>query len=507
MYISNYHIFRYLFIHNTEYKKRQGPPFRLFWLLYLPLAKYPSIMIRFGAFMALVLLAFSPLSMVANIRLPAIFGDNMVLQQNSRVRIWGWGDPGEKVFITSGWSPHADSVVVNSDGKWEVRIQAPPAGGPWNLTLKGWNTIQLKNLMSGEVWLCSGQSNMEWSTNNKNKQILDELPNSANDQIRLFHIPRTTAETPQDNCEGEWMVCGPETLKGFSAVGYFFGKQLQEKLGVPVGLVMSAWGGTPVEPWTPAAVIENNRVMKQWAEVLRPNPWGPHRPGVIFNGMIAPVIKFDFAGVIWYQGESNTGTYQGYSTTFTGMIGSWREMAQKNLPFYYVQIAPYAYSGVNTGALLQEQQTRTLGLGNTGMVVITDLVDDVKNIHPENKKDVSLRLANLALAKTYHLTLTGYQSPIFQRMEIRKNEISLYFDHAEDGLVIKGKTATEFFIAGEDKVFQPAEVKVVGNKIIVKNKKISQPVAVRYGFGNTSIGNVFSKSGLPVTPFRTDNWE
>lgn len=463
-------------------------------------------MTRFGAFSALLLFLLLPFVSHTAIRLPSILGDNMVLQQNSRVRLWGWGDPGEKVVVTAGWISQADSVVVNSDGKWEIFLPSPPAGGPWNLSLIGRNRIDLKNLLSGEVWLCSGQSNMEWSNYNNNKQIIDELPRSANDQIRLFHIPRTTAETPQEDCRGEWKVCGPESLQGFSAVGYFFGKKLQQELGVPVGLVMAAWGGTPVEPWTPSPVIENNRVMKFWADKLKPNPWGPHRPGLLYNGMIAPMIKFDFAGVIWYQGEGNTGTYEGYSTTFTGMIGAWREIAKKNFPFYYVQIAPYAYGTNNVGALLQEQQTRTLGLNNTGMVVITDLVDDVKNIHPENKVDVSLRLANMALAKTYQKPITGYQSPLYQRMEIRNNEVSLYFEYAPDGFLVKGKTAQEFYIAGEDKVFLPAEVKVLSNKIVVKNKKITKPVAVRYAFGNTSIGNVFSKSGLPVTPFRTDNW-
>lgn len=461
----------------------------------------------FGRFQVLILIIFLPASLSATVRLPSVIGDNMVLQQNRASRLWGWGDPGEKVYITSGWSPHADSVVVNSDGKWEIRIEAPPAGGPWTLTIRGWNTIQLKNIMSGEVWLCSGQSNMEWSSYNKNQQIIDEIPNSTNNNIRLFHVPRTTAEAPQEDTRAQWQVCGPETLPGFSAIGYFFGKRLQEVLDVPVGLIMAAWGGTPVESWTPSTVIENNRVMQQWAEKLKPTPWGPHRAGVLYNGMIAPVIKYEMAGVIWYQGESNVGTYEGYSTTFTGMIGSWRELAQKNLPFYYVQIAPYAYGNHQGGALLQEQQTRTLGLNNTGMVVTTDLVDDVKDIHPKNKKDVALRLAHMALGKTYNAYVKNYQSPQFQRMEIRNQEVSLYFDHAPDGFVVNGKKALEFYVAGEDQVFQPAEAKVLANKIVIKNNKVPKPVAVRYAFGNTLIGNVFNKAGLPLTPFRTDAWE
>jgi len=290
------------------------------------------------------------------VRLPSLVGDHMVLQQKSRLRVWGWGDPGEKVKIQSGWSNSWDSTQVTGDGKWEMMISTPQAGGPFTMTIRGWNTIILQDILIGEVWLCSGQSNMEWSNYNGNKQIIEAMPDSRDSKIRLFHIPRTTSEFPQDNCGGQWELCGPETLKGFSALGYFFGKKLRDKMDVPVGLIMAAWGGTPVEVWTPADVIESDLEMKKGAEKLNATPWGPYRAGLIFNGMIAPMIRYELAGTIWYQGESNTGNYETYSRTFGAMINSWRELSRKNFPFYYVQIAPYTYGEKPTGALIQEQQ-------------------------------------------------------------------------------------------------------------------------------------------------------
>lgn len=337
---------------------------------------------------------------------------------------------------------------------------------------------------------------------------MDELPNSSNNNIRLFNVPKTTSFSKQDDLEGNWKVCSPESLKGFSAVGYFFGKKLQHDLNVPVGLVNSSWGGTPAETWTPAEEIKNDPELQKAADQQNKNARWPVTPGLAYNAMISPITDFSIAGTIWYQGESNTGTADTYHKLFTTMIGAWRKAWQNDFPFYYVQIAPYKYGDKNIGALLREQQTKTLSFPYTGMIVITDLVDNIKDIHPKNKMDVATRLANWALAETYKKDTIAYKSPLFKSMEINKNKAILFFDNAPTGFMTKdNKKPTEFYIAGEDKNFLPADVKIERNRIIVRNQQIKNPVAVRFGFSNTAMSNVFSKEGLPVCPFRTDSWE
>ena len=458
-------------------------------------------------FVPVVLLLFTTQAF-GKIRLPAVIANNMVLQQQSQVTLWGWADPGEKIIFNTSWSDAIDSVVTTGDANWKIKLNTPRAGGPYTITLKGWSTVVLENIMIGEVWICSGQSNMEWSSNQNLKQIMDELPNSNNNNIRLFHVPKTTSLNPQDDLEGQWKVCSPESLKGFSAVGYFFGKKLQHDLNVPIGLINASWGGTPAEAWTPDDKVAEDEELKKAASSLNKSNWWPVSPGLTYNAMISPLTNFSIAGAIWYQGESNTGTAASYKKLFTTMIGEWRKAWQKEFPFYYVQIAPYKYGIKNVGALLQEQQTKTLSFPNTGMVVITDLVDDVKDIHPKNKLDVAIRLANRALAETYKQPVTGYKSPMFKNMEINKSKAILFFDNASNGFITTGNNkATEFYIAGEDKTFLPADVKIEKDRIIVSNKQIKEPVAVRFGFSNTAMSNLFSKEGLPVCPFRTDNWE
>ena len=451
---------------------------------------------------------FVATSSFAGIRLPAVISSNMVLQQLSKSALWGWADPAEKIVVMTSWNNVVDSIVAGGDARWKISINTPAAGGPYTITLKGRNTIVLDNIMIGEVWICSGQSNMEWSSNQNLKQIMDELPNSGNNNIRLFHITKTTSDNAQDNTPGEWKVCSPESLKGFSAIGYFFGKKLQHDLNVPIGIINASWGGTPAETWTPASEVNNDSELKHAASLLNPTAWWPVAPGLTYNAMISPLTNFPIAGAIWYQGEGNTSTAATYHKLFTTMIGSWRKAWQKEFPFYYVQIAPFKYGNKNVGALVQEQQTKTLSYPKTGMVVITDLVDDIKDIHPKNKKDVAERLANWALGDTYQKTVIAYKSPLFKTMELNKDKAALFFDNAPNGFMIKGSgKATEFYVAGADKNFLPAEVKVEKDRIIVYNKQIKEPVAVRFGFSNTAMSNLFSKEGLPVCPFRTDNWE
>ena len=442
------------------------------------------------------------------IRLPNVLSSNMVLQRNATVQLWGWASPGEKIKVFIPWSNTTDSVVTTRDATWNLSVKTPAAGGPYTITLQSRNIIRLENVLIGEVWVCSGQSNMEWSGNHGLKDIKAELPVCADANIRFFQIPKTTAAYPQDDCPAKWTACDSTTLKSFSAVGYFFGRQLKKELNVPIGLINTSWGGTPAEVWTPAPEVENDPVLKEAATKLSPSSGWPHTPGNTYNAMIAPLTRFRIAGAIWYQGESNTGTAGTYTKLLTTMIGSWRKTWQQDFPFYLVQIAPFRYGpGTLKGALLREAQTAVLTYPRTGMTVITDLVDDTTNIHPQNKHDVGARLANLALADTYGKQGIIYRYPLYEKMEKQAGRIIVYFSHAEDGLKIRGDKATAFFIAGADRQFVPADVKVDGNKVIVSAKGVKQPEAVRFGFGNSEIGNLFSKSGLPAGPFRTDHWE
>lgn len=306
------------------------------------------------------------------------------------------------------------------------------------------------------------------------------------------------------------MSCNEETLRRFSAAGYFFGKKLNTELNVPIGLIQSAWSGTPVELWEPTEVIDSDPVMKEAATKIRDVTYRPNKPGLIYNAMIYPISNYTIAGVIWYQGEGNTARAYAYEKMFTGMIGAWRKQFGNEFPFYYVQIAPYTYANTYEAALLMEQQTRSLSYPKTGMVVITDLVDNVKDQHPRNKLDVGLRLANMALAETYrkNIPAPAYKNPMYSRMEISKGKINLYFDNAPNGFLVKGDgKPSEFLIAGSDQNFLPADVKIEKDRVVVSSKQISAPVAVRFSFSNTAMANLFNKEGLPVIPFRTDTWE
>lgn len=456
-------------------------------------------------FIAFTLL-LSALVTKANVRLPAVISSNMVLQQNSRIKIWGWADPGETIVVTTSWNNKTDSTKGNSGAKWVLLVPTPGAGGPHTITIKGNNTIVLQNVLIGEVWICSGQSNMEMNYYWGLPQMKDDIPQAANSRLRFFHVPKNTADKPQENGEGSWLASDSNTVKWFSAVAYYFGKKLNAGLNVPVGLIHASWGGTPAEVWTPEEVVLNKGTLKEAAVKLTASAHWPTVPGHAYNAMIAPLTFYTIAGAIWYQGESNTGTAATYSDLFSSLIQSWRKAWKKEFPFYYVQLAPFTYGNNNNGALLREAQAKTLSVPNTGMVVTTDLADDTTDIHPRNKKDVGLRLANLALANTYNLPLQGVASPVLKQMSVNENKIDLQFTGAEDGLTKKGKEVVGFFIAGNDRKFYPAQAKINGGTLTVWSKEVKEPVAVRYAFTNTAIGNVFSREGLPLAPFRTDDW-
>jgi sialate O-acetylesterase len=453
-----------------------------------------------------VLFAFNT-NMFAKIILPSVFADNMVLQQNSEVAIWGWSDPGETVKIVTSWNSK-DTVKVKADNfsAWKTTIKTTNAGGPYSIQILGSSKVELKNVMLGEVWICSGQSNMEMSVNWKLINGEEDAAQANNPNIRIFHIQKTGAEFPQQTCNATWTVCTPENMRNTSAVGYFFARELQQKLNVPVGIIVSAWGGTPAEVWIEKSRVENDPVLNRH-KYNQHFDWWPGTAGSLYNSMIFPVIPYGIAGAIWYQGESNCDNYQIYSSLMKTLIENWRSDFKKDFPFYLVQIAPYNYGDKGTSEYLREQQeivTKTVP--NTGMVVITDLVDNIKDIHPKDKLNVGKRLANYALAETYKQNVGAYKSPSFQSMQVEKGKVHLMFNDVLTGLKSTGKTPERFLIAGEDKNFVPATAKMDGSTIILSSKLVKTPVAVRFCFDDTTMPDVFSSEGLPLAPFRTDKW-
>jgi sialate O-acetylesterase len=450
--------------------------------------------------------AMSGFSAQANVTLPAIFSDNMVLQQQSEVTIWGWAKPSEKVIVTCSWDNSEVSTQGNKYAQWLVTVKTPTAGGPYSIKIQGNNTILLNDVLIGEVWICSGQSNMEWTANMKIMNAQQEIEAADYPNIRFFSVAHKSAENKQLDVNGRWEACSPETMQNFSAVAYFFGRELQRQLDVPIGLINSSWGGTPAEAWVNPEVIFNDKGLKEGAAKLPDAPWGPQTPGSIYNAMVAPIVPFQIAGALWYQGESNTAVPINYERLLPALIKNWRSEWGYDFPFYYVQIAPYKYGRAYEGALLRDAQRKSMVTPNTGMVVISD-IGDINDIHPLNKHDVGKRLANWALNKTYGKTELPVSGPLYKSMEIEKNKARIHFDYAENGLVVKGKSLTHFEIAGEDKKFISAKATIQGNTVVVESKSIKKPVAVRFALHNTAEPNLFNIEGLPASCFRTDDWE
>jgi len=453
-----------------------------------------------------LLLCFS-ISAYSQLRLPALVSSGMVLQQQSVTRLNGWGGPGSWVKVTTGWDNRTDSVKVSNLAAWSLPVNTPAAGGPYSIRIRNnGSEITLTDVMIGEVWLCSGQSNMEWSYWQGLKDIRAELPVAYNRNIRFFHIAKTGANAVQDDVKARWQVCDSVSLKDFSAVGYFFGKRLHADLNVPIGLINASWGGTPAETWVPEEAITSDGLLRDAANRLSTFDWWPSAPGKAWNGMVAPLTGHAIAGAIWYQGESNVGTWSTYRRLMETLIASWRTAWGREFPFYLVQIAPYDYGKSLDAAFLREQQSALQQYPRTGMVVISDLVDNVKDIHPVNKHDVGLRLANLALGDHYRRRLENFRNPVFSSMKSDKGKVVLGFDQAPGGVVIRGNRLEGMQISGEIEGWLPAEGKIENGKLVIWNKSIKYPAEVRYGFGNATIGNLFSVSGLPVAPFRTDDW-
>jgi sialate O-acetylesterase len=440
----------------------------------------------------------------ANVTLPNIFSDNMVLQRNSEVTFWGFANPQEEVVITPSWNNETYTVKASNQAKWELNIPTPKEGGPYTITIKGYNEIVLKNILIGEVWICSGQSNMEmnasWGIANGDEAV----KNAVNPNIRLFLVPKLTATAPQNNISGTWTECSPETMKYFSAVGYFFGKRLQEELkNVPIGLISSNWGGTPAEIWMPEGVIQNDAVLLEAAKTRKEESYGPNQPGRAFNAMIYPLTKFKIAGALWYQGESNVGSTV-YDKTLSGLITSWRQLWKYDFPFYYVQIAPYKYGEDHFGgSVIRDAQRKVMQeVPSTGMVVTSD-ISPIDDIHPKDKKSVGIRLANLALANTYKTNTALVNGPLYKGIKIEMNKITVTFDYTE-GLYFKDKKADLFEVAGADNVFYKANAVIKNNTVVLQSDKVKAPVKVRYAWKNTDQAALFNKANLPASSFITE---
>ncbi|MGD0755176.1 MAG: sialate O-acetylesterase [Bacteroidales bacterium] len=456
--------------------------------------------IKRASLLITVLFIFLQLSK-ASISLPEIFSDNMVLQQKSDIIIWGWAKTGEKVIIKADWMDTEITTQGSTQGTWKITMKTPAAGGPYNIHIKGQNELILKNVLIGEVWLCSGQSNMEmsaqWGINNGD----EEIKNANYPEIRFFTVSASTSHYPQDHLAGKWSVCTPDEMRTFSAIGYFFARKLNKELGVPIGIINSSWGGTPAEAWMPEEVIQKDGFLREAAAKQKTVPWGPVEPARIYNAMINPLIPFHIAGVLWYQGEANTINSYAYKELLSGLIKSWRNNWGYDFPFYFAQIAPYKYGNPYEGVEVRDAQRRVLEVPNTGMAVLSDLCDTL-NIHPKNKQDAALRLANIALNRYYKKAIPEDSGPLYKEMTIDKDKAIISFDHSE-GLHAAGGKLTYFEIAGADKVFYPAEAKIKDQKVIVTSKKVKTPVAVRFAWRNTATPNLFNGANLPASCFTT----
>lgn len=451
---------------------------------------------------------FISFSTWANVNLPAIFSDNMVLQRNADVKIWGWARPFEEVTITPSWTEEQFKVKPTNGGYWEVTIPTNEAKGPQTLHFKGWNQLELKNILLGEVWLVSGQSNMEWTMRSgiKNKELAKEL--ADNENIRFFTVVNRTAEAPQIDLKGNWAVSSPTTYQDFSAVAYFFAHRLQEELGedVPVGIIHSSWGGSSVETWMPTERVMQDEKFEKALSMLPEVPWAPYPAGCIYNAMLAPIIGYPIQGVLWYQGEANVVNAEYYHELLAALIKSWRDAWDVQFPFYFAQIAPYKYEKEFEGVKVRDAQRRTvLSVPKTAMVMTSD-IGNVEDIHPRNKLDVGKRFGDIALNQVYGKDV-AIGEPGFDGFEVKGSKAILKLKNNEGLYVAKENNSSQFELAGADGKFYAAKMKLKNNQIILSSKEVKEPVHVRYSWGNTSTSNIFNALGLPLSSFTTEDYE
>ncbi len=468
---------------------------------------------------AAALVALAPRVVSADVRMPALFSDHMVLQRDHANPVWGWSDAGEEVVVVLG--EQTKKATADADGKWRVVLDPLPAGGPHKMVIEGKNRVAIEDILVGEVWVCSGQSNMQWVVGNTYAADLARLT-ARYPQLRMVTVPLVGTQEMKDDFAGDWKLCSPETVNGFSAVGFFFGRVLHQALDIPIGVIHDSWGGSACEAWIPRHLLEADPQYKplidKWVKIEEEGTneqllKGNARPGNLFNGMLNPVVGYGIRGAIWYQGESNAGRAYQYRQMFPLMIKSWRDAwNQGDFSFYWVQLADFLAENAepmdSAWAELREAQTMTLSLPNTGQAVIID-IGEANDIHPRNKEDVGERLARWALAKDYNIEI-DYRSPEYKSMRTDGNKIVITFDYVDGGLKpfdvndIKG-----FTIAGADMKFVNAQAALVDktkDQLVIWSDAVAEPVAVRYAWANNPICNLKTVTGLPVTPFRTDDW-
>ncbi len=482
-----------------------------------------------------------------NVRLPRLISDNMVLQREKPITIWGWAEAGEKVNVQ--FNKQTKSTKTDKSGKWIVTLEAEAAGGPFVMTVKGKNTITINDILVGEVWVCSGQSNMEWPV----RSVTDaenEINNAKYPEIRHFTVQRSVSVSPEEEVKGgDWKKATYENVGNFTAVGYFFAREVYNTLKIPIGIVHTSWGGTNSETWTSKQAFEQSEEFKEMitampsidpdeyskkkieeankklkdsnislpagTEITGTAALGPNSyPTLLFNGMINPILNYSIRGVLWYQGESNAGRAYQYRKAFPLMIQDWRNhFKQGDFPFYFVQLASFNASNGNSRlgsawAELREAQTMTLSLPNTGMAVTTD-IGEANDIHPRNKQDVGKRLAAIALNQLYQQKQVD-GGPVFQSMNAEGDKIRITFTGTGSGLMVKDKYGylKGFEIAGDDQKFSYAKAMIEGNEVVVFCEAVARPVAVRFAWAdNPDDANLFNKEGFPAVPFRTDRWK
>ena len=511
--------------------------------------------------------ALTALPATADVRLPKIFTDNMMVQRDLPVRVWGWADAGEAVSVTL--AGHSAKTKTADNGIWSLELPAVKAGENLDLTIQGNNSLTLKNVIVGDIWVCSGQSNMEMGLNGC-LGAEDDVKAADLPKIRRIKIRTEQSGVPAIDAPAAtpWQVCTPQTAGGFTAVGFYFAREIQQKTGVPIGIVDDNWGGTPIEPWVaseglalvdelkPVFVARQEAIknyqtvefpkaltgMEAWVAQARkqlasgapttPPPAIPAHPGGsgysgMFNAMIHPFVCVPIKGALWYQGESNGGEGETYYDKMRALIGGWRQQwHQGDFPFYYVQLANFQAAsedpaGGNGWAKLRDAQTKSLSIPNTGMAVIIDTVPLAQrdDIHPKNKYDVGHRLALWALGRDYGQKNLEISGPLFKALKIDGNKARLAFDHTGAGLMVgkkEGRTPTaeakgdklkRFAIAGADKKWFWADAVIDGNTVTVSSPDVKEPVAVRYAYQmNPDGANLYNRDGLPASPFRTDSW-
>ena len=464
----------------------------------------------------------------AKVQLPPVIGNGMVLQRELPVPVWGWAEPGELVKVV--FSGQERSVKANNDGKWSVEFGPLKASTkPMVMTITCGDDIQiLENILVGEVWLCSGQSNMEWGVGNS-MNAKEEIAAATHPLIRLFNVPgHTVSAQPKEQGAGQWRSCEPGSISGFSAVGYYFGRRIKGELNVPVGLIGSNWGGTRIEPWTPLegfeSVPELSAIAGQVKSYNSKTRVGGRDPSAIYNSMVHPLTPYALRGAIWYQGESNGAEGETYYQKKHALVNGWRKAFRNDhMAFYWVQLANFQQENRNPAggdgwAKIREAQTKALDIPGTGMAVITD-IGEARDIHPRNKQDVGWRLAQWALHQTYGLNDLVPSGPLYKSQKIEGNAIRVFFHHVGEGLMVGKKSGLDpvrevndgrlehFAITGADMKWVWADAKIDGETVVVQSPDVVEPIAVRYAFTmNPERANLYNRDGLPAGPFRTDTW-